>query len=80
MYHDDGEPVKAGQVRWNLSAVGEVIVVVAMWALESAGDGAAVWRVSETLEIISGDIVREVLCWTMMDEGRAKSLLPRQYC
>ena len=80
LFHEDGEPVRAGQVRWNLAVVGEVIVVVAMWALESVDDGAAVWRMSETLEMISGETVRDVLCWTMLEEGKAKSLLPRRYC
>ena len=80
LFHEDGEPVRAGQVRWNLAVVGEVIVVVAMWALESVDDGAAVWRMSETLEIISGETVRDVLCWTMLEEGKAKTLLPRRYC
>ncbi len=72
--------MKAGQVRANLSVVGEVLVVVAMWTLVSVDDGAAVWRVSESLDIWPGEAVREVRCWTMYDEGTAKTLLPRQYC
>ena len=46
--------------------VGEVLVVVAMWALESVDDGAAVWRMSETLGIVPGGAVRDVLCWAML--------------
>ena len=80
LFHEDGEPVQAGQVRWNLCVLGEILVVVAVWALESTGDGAAVWRVSGTLEVILGEAVREVLVWTMLDESKAKSLLPRRYC
>ena len=71
--------MKAGQVRANLSVAGDVLVVVAMWALVSVADGAAVWRVSESLEIWPGKAVREVLCWTMYDEGRAMTLLTCQY-
>ena len=80
LFHEDGEPVQAGQVRLNLSVLGEILLVVTVWDLESTNDGAAIWRLSETLEIISGETVREVICWTMLDEGRAKGLLPRQCC
>ena len=80
LFHEDGEPVQAGQVRLNLSVLGEILLVVTVWDLESTNDGAAIWRLSETLEIIPGETVREVICWTMLDDGRAKGLLPRQYC
>ena len=68
--------LEAGEVWNNLELEGELGVILQRWTFVSEAHGAAIWNLTEDLNVVLSDQICDVLVWTKHSGEQAKTLLP----
>ena len=76
LYKAVGGGLGAGEVWSNFELEGELAVLVQAWTFVSEAHGAAVWEISEDLEVVFSEDIIDTVIWCKHSATQVKTLIP----